>query len=77
MIWEDYKRASFKEILEILDPDLTCDFKHTSFYHNEYVTKLLSKKKVQDSASQESNLLSNQNKVKIAEPEIGNSDNYM
>ena len=33
---EDHERTSFKAILDMLDPDLECDFKRTSFYHNEY-----------------------------------------
>lgn len=44
LVTEDYKRLSFKEIIEILDPDLTCDFKQTSYYHNEYKNKLAKKK---------------------------------
>ena len=44
MISEEYKRISFKEILDILEPDLESDFKQNSYYHNDFNKKLIKKK---------------------------------
>ena len=44
LVKEDYKRIGFKEILDILDPELTSDFKQTSYYHNEFKKKLFKRK---------------------------------
>ena len=41
LVREDFKRISFKEILDILDPDLANDFKQTSYYHNQFRNKIL------------------------------------
>ena len=76
---EDYKRLSFKEILDILDPDLKNDFKQTSYYHNEFKNKVIKKK-----AEKQKQLESNEKTLngfdpilnKIADPS-GDSDNYM
>lgn len=75
----DYERASFKEILDILDPDLDPDFKQSSYYHNEFRLRLFNKsarssigrKKCDQSVGE---ILDS---IKIVEPFIGNSDNYM
>ena len=47
MVIEDFKRISFKEVIEILDPELTCDFKQSSYYHNEFKSKLAKRKQTQ------------------------------
>jgi hypothetical protein len=39
MMSEDYNRIGFKEILDILDPNLASDFKQSSYYHNEFKVK--------------------------------------
>lgn len=74
---EDYKRLSFKEILDILDPDLTNDFKQTSYYHNEFKNKVI-KKKAEKQKQLESNEKTLNDPIlnKIADPS-GDSDNYM
>lgn len=69
MIKEDYKRADFKDLLAFLDPDLTADFKQTSYYHNEFIKKSTSGDK---SESQSTHSIAI-NRVVCA----GNSDNYM
>ena len=51
MMSEDYKRIGFKEILDILDPDLASDFKQTSYYHNEFKVKLAKRKRLQTTSS--------------------------
>lgn len=74
MITEDYKRICFKEILDILDPDLTNDFKQMSYYHTEF-RKKCPKRKVSDNFG-----LSGEEKkieIVIAEPCVGDLDNYM
>lgn len=74
MIVEDYKRINFKDILDILDPDLASDFKQTSYFHNDFKRKL-AKRKVDISIKQVAN--DHENEIKIADPCIGDSDNYM
>ena len=59
MIMEDYKRISFKEIIEILEPDLSSDFKATSFFHNDF--KKRQTKKVKSNESVNRNHLLNNN----------------
>ena len=39
MMFEDFNRIGFKEILDTLDPDLRCDFKKNAYYHNEFKQK--------------------------------------
>jgi len=76
LVTEDYKRISFKEIIEILDPDLTCDFKQTSYYHNEYKNKLAKKKQqlqLFSSAEKEKTL----DEIKKADQKFCDFDNYM
>lgn len=68
---EDYKRIGFKEIIEILDPDLTCDFKQTSYYHNEFKNKLAKKKQQQQFAEK------SLDEFQKAEPDFCVFDNYM
>lgn len=70
---EDYKRIGFKEIIEILDPDLTCDFKQTSYYHNEFKNKLAKKKQQQQQQFAEKSL----DEFQKAEPDLCVFDNYM
>lgn len=70
MITEDYKRICFKDILDILDPDLTCDFKQNSYYHTEF-RKKCQKRKISN------NIVEKKIQITIAEPYIGDSDNYM
>lgn len=90
MVGKDYERPSFKEILDVLDPDLSPDFKQTSYYHNEFRKKQFNKssghhsrgggggKKLQESSSPlNENVEDILNSIKIVEPFIGNSDNYM
>ena len=75
MVYEDFKRMGFKEILDILDPDLTCDFKASSFYHNEFRKKQACKK--QESSVSEKKKA---DLIKIADPQLkcgGEFDNYM
>jgi hypothetical protein len=72
MITEDYKRISFKEIIEILDPDLTCDLKQTSYYHNDFKNKLVKKK--QQLFSPVDNAL---NEIKKSDLNFCDFDNYM
>ena len=81
MLKEDYKRIGFKEILDILDPDLTNDFKQASYYHNEHRKKYSKRKNQQN---QEGNNLTNECQIKIDEQQpfqIANPsldlDNYM
>jgi hypothetical protein len=80
MLKEDHKRICFKEILDILDPDLTNDFKQTSYYHNEYKKKYTKRKNQQN---QECSNLENDCQIKIDEQpfQIANPsldfDNYM
>jgi hypothetical protein len=81
MLKEDYKRIGFKEILDIFDPDLTNDFKQTSYYHNEYKKKYSKRKNL---ANQECNNLINDCQIKINEQQpfqMANPsldlDNYM
>ena len=79
MITKEHDRASFKEILDILDPDLSAQFKQTSYYHNDFRTKICESSR----KNSVSNPLANNNvneilaSIKILEPFIGNSDNYM
>ena len=87
MASKDYERPSFKEILDILDPDLSAEFKKSSYYHNDFRKKLFNKdnpsshnhnrgKKLVD-VSGPQNVNEILNSIKIVEPFIGNSDNYM
>jgi hypothetical protein len=71
---EEYKRANFKEILDILDPDMTVDFKQNSFYHNDYKTRLMKKKNLETEKNNSVDFLTS---VHILDPIVGNSDNYM
>ena len=71
LIKEDYKRINFKEILEILDPDLTADFKQSSFYHNDFKDKLITRKNKSEVST------ATTVSIQIREPDMGNSDNYM
>ena len=73
LIREDFKRISFKEILDILDPDLTNDFKESSYYHNEFRKKI--NKKRQEQKLTLNDKLIDVNIVK--EPSFGDLDNYM
>ena len=66
MIFEDHKRINFKEILDVLDPDLKCDFKQKSFYHNEFKKKQTIKRKPS----------SEHEHTKIADPSA-DFDNYI
>lgn len=82
MIAKDNERASFKEILDILDPDLSADFKQSSYYHNDYKKKLFSRttnanRKKFDAQSSPNDINEILDSIKIVEPFIGNSDNYM
>jgi hypothetical protein len=76
-IREEYKRANFKEILDIIDPDMTVDFKQSSFYHNEYKTKQLKKKQAYENEALHNKSIDLLTSIQILEPMIGNSDNYM
>jgi hypothetical protein len=71
---EDFKRISFKEIVDILDPDLEAEFKQTSFYHNDFKRKLIKKKIDRCSTIARSNTITTS--ITIADPQI-DSDNYM
>lgn len=65
MVFEDYKRINFKEILDVLDPDLKCDFKKNSYYHNEFKKKQTIKRKPFEPEN-----------IKIADPSA-DFDNYL
>lgn len=75
MITNDSERASFKDILDTLDPDLSVDFKQTSFYHNDYRKRLFNKMNAK--AIDNNNFDNILDAIKIVEPFIGDSDNYM
>lgn len=78
MITQEYERIDFKTILDILDPDLGVDFKQTSYYHNDFKNKLL-RKKLDDlnSVNNRSTINTLFESIKILEPYVGDSDNYM
>jgi len=69
LIKEDYKRLGFKEILDILDPDLPNDFKQTSYYHNQYRKNLL--KKIDCSQ------INDNSNTFLRKSIVNESDNYM
>ncbi len=77
MIKEDYKRIGFKEILDILDPDLTSDFKQTSYYHNDFKRRITKRKNTQSSQDTViTELQFEKSQIHIANPTI-DLDNYM
>lgn len=74
MLTEDFKRICFKEILDILDPDLTNDFKQNSYYHSEF-RKKFPKRKISDNFK--INDVEKKIEIVIAEPSGVDLDNYM
>ena len=59
MMFEDFNRISFKQILDTLDPELRGDFKKNSFYHNDFRLKpvVTRKPKVVNSCAEEKKIL--------------------
>ncbi|CAF0885729.1 unnamed protein product [Brachionus calyciflorus] len=73
MITEDFKRINFKDILDILDPDLTSDFKQASYYHTDFRKKPSKRKHSECKQINEDRKI----EVVIAEPCADGIDNYM
>ena len=76
MIYEGFKRTSFKEILDILEPDLGCEFKVTSYFHNDYKRKS-AKRKPSQSLSEPASVKTRIDSTKECETINKDPDNYL
>ena len=56
MQWKPFERIEFQQILEILEPDLTAEFKIRSYYNNAFKIK---KQKILDEINCQKNVDSN------------------